>query len=108
MCAKVCIPGLHLSLGILDRLWNLLEAECKEIDFQCAIAAGSSGNSSVEGFRKLSTLKMEVSAQQKYHEVLTQMLTFGLLNGPSVEDTVESINVEMAQTVDKIKDMVNY
>ena len=51
---------------------------------------------------------MEVSAQQKYHEVLTQILTFGLLTGPSVEDTVESINVEMAQTLDKIKDMVNY
>ena len=103
---KVCIPGLHLSLGIFDRLWNLLEEACKEIDFQCAVE-GSSGDTSVEGFRKLCSLKMDIETLQKYHSVLTEMLTFRLLTGSNVTELVESVNVEVAEAQDRILKMVN-
>ena len=106
MCKKVCIPELHLFLGIFDRLWNLLEEACKEIDFQCAVE-GSSGDTSVEGFRKLCSLKMDIETQQKYHSVLTEMLTFSLLIGSNVTELVESVNVEVAETQDRIKKLVN-
>jgi len=33
---KVCPPGLHISLGIFQRLFDLLEAECHNLDLQYA------------------------------------------------------------------------
>ena len=80
---QVCIPGLHLSLGIFDRLWTLLEGACKEIDFLCAV--DGAGDTSVEGFRKLSSLKNDIETQQKYIDVLTEILTFSLLTGSNME-----------------------
>ena len=32
----VCLPGLHISLGIFQRLYALLEEECHELDLQIA------------------------------------------------------------------------
>ncbi len=32
----MCFPGLHLSLGIFDRLYTLLEEACQELDLQLA------------------------------------------------------------------------
>ena len=29
---QVCIPGLHISLGIFNRLYSLLENACHELD----------------------------------------------------------------------------
>ena len=33
---KVCPPGLHISLGIFQRLFELLEAECHKLDLAYA------------------------------------------------------------------------
>ena len=79
-----------------------MEEACKEIDFQCAVE-GSSGDTSVEGFRKLCSLKMDIETLQKYHSVLTEMLTFSLLTGPNRTELVESVNVEVAEAQDRIK-----
>ena len=37
---QVCIPGLHLSLGVFDCLWTLLEEACTELDLRLAIELG--------------------------------------------------------------------
>ena len=31
-----CLPGLHISIGIFQRLYALLEEECHELDLQIA------------------------------------------------------------------------
>lgn len=33
---QVRLPGLHMSLGIYDRLWSLLEGACTELDLLLA------------------------------------------------------------------------
>ena len=40
---KVCFPGLHLSLGIFNRLWILLEEECTEVDLALAQESAPGG-----------------------------------------------------------------
>lgn len=34
---KVCLPGLHISLGVFFRLFTLLEDECHGLDVQMAM-----------------------------------------------------------------------
>ena len=33
---QVCIPGLHISLGIFDKLYSLLENACERVDLEAA------------------------------------------------------------------------
>ena len=33
---QVSLPGLHISLGVFDRLWTLLEDACTELDLLLA------------------------------------------------------------------------
>jgi len=98
---KVCIPGLHLSLGIFNRLWNLLEDACKEIDFQCVVEGCS--DTSLEGFRKFYSLKMDMEAQQTYRSLLSEMRAFSMLTDSSMPE----LDAEMAHTQERVKDMVN-
>ena len=39
-CAQVCIPGLHISLGVFYKLFTLLEAAAHELDILIAITIG--------------------------------------------------------------------
>ena len=49
---KVVIPGLHLSLGIFLRLFNMLEDACHELDIKVALAlAKEDGKMDSSSFR---------------------------------------------------------
>ena len=36
---KVCLPELHISMGIFYKLYSLLEEECRLLDFKAQLAA---------------------------------------------------------------------
>ncbi len=73
MIFKVCIPGLHLSLGIFNRLWKLLENSCQELDFKRSLEI-SNASHSVGGhcndLHKLSSVRAEIEVQKKYGSAL--------------------------------------
>ena len=105
---KVCIPGLHLSLGIFDRLWNLLEKACKDLDFKSAVHDGQHDGTSAENFQQLHTLEMEIHSQQEYHSLLSEMLSYCMLTPCStMSSLVDSLSLEMTATLDRKKSMVN-
>lgn len=87
---KVCIPGLHLSLGIFNRLWTLLEKRCKELDFSLAIegasASGFSGDSA-DMLTKWSNLQLEVKTSIQYADVISDLLTYSSV---TVDDVTAS------------------
>ena len=45
---------------------------------------------------------MDIETLQKYHSVLTEMLTFRLLAGSNMTELVESVKVEVAEAQDRI------
>jgi hypothetical protein len=89
----VCIPGLHLSLGIYNRLWSLLIGACTELDIKLALLISGedspSGSSTYNHFstllRKKSILQMELETQQNYVSVVDEMVTYSSLTLPDAE-----------------------
>ena len=51
------MPGLHISLGIFDRLWELLESACVELDLE--FAEHNSGGTFGEAFANYSSALKE-------------------------------------------------
>ena len=98
----VCIPGLHLSLGIYNRLWTLLEEACHELDFEVATCdiPTSSSDPSTSSFKQLSLLNVELETQKNEAIVLSEMLTFSTL---TMEDPYNSHIYESFDDLAKIQ-----
>ncbi len=112
MIFKVYIPGLHLSLGIFNRLWKLLENSCQELDFKRSLEI-SSASHSVGGhcndIHKLSSLRAEIEVQKKYGSVLSDMLTYCVLtsNTGGTNELEDSLKAELAEIDQNIQIKVN-
>ena len=107
----MCIPGLHLSLGIYNRLWLLLEESCKELDF--ILATSSSGSVSGvsccdhDDLHKLSNLKLELDTDRKYSEHISELLTYYTLTSDDLSSNVyASLKTELEATNKRIKNKV--
>ena len=88
---QICLPGLHMSLGIYDRLWELLEGACTELDMLLAKhtstgGAGGLGNSFdeyVAALRKREQLNEKITTCQQRASVLDQLVTCLSLHTPN-------------------------
>ena len=79
---QVCFPGLHITLGIYNQLFDLLEEACQELDLQLAVlgtggtAGGSTYHQYVATFQQLHTLREEQSALTEKFKLLKQVVTY--------------------------------
>lgn len=88
LCIQVCLPGLHISLGIYDRLWELLEGECTQLDLLLAENTSVQGGESsfmnyVVALKKREQLNLSLTAAEQRVTVLDQLVTFFSLNLPN-------------------------
>ncbi len=112
MIFKVCIPGLHLSLGIFNRIWKLLENSCQELDFKRSLevcGASHSVGGHCSSIQKLSSVRAEIEVQKKYGSVLSEMLTYCVLtsNSGGTNELEDSLKAELAEIEKNIKIKVN-
>lgn len=89
----MCLPGLHISLGIFFRLFTLLEDACHRLDFKLALAVTESDRpesstkpTSFQEYTMAIREKQEVKEQQlklqSEAETLEQVATYMSLNIP--------------------------
>ncbi len=86
---QVCLPGLHISLGIFYRLFSLLEDVCHQLDFKLAQNTSPS-HSSQTSFTEYSlaldqTTELQDERQNldEAAETLEQVASYLTLNLPS-------------------------
>ncbi len=82
--------SVHLSLGIFNRLWTLLEKRCKELDFSLAIEGASAGSlpgDSMDMQTRWSNLQLEVKTSIQYVGVISDLLTYSTV---TVDDVTVS------------------
>ena len=64
---KVCLPGLHITLGIFDRLFSLLEDSCHGLDVSVALEDSAVGGHTytryVSALKEVKILKEEEDRQ---------------------------------------------
>ena len=89
---QVALPALHISLGILDRLFRLYEDACRELDIKLATTAASVPVEAKEAYqfyvaqiREINKLneKMEQCLQEalRYEEVAVQLAVYHRVAG---------------------------
>lgn len=91
---QVSIPGLHLSLGIFNRLWTLLEEACTSLDLRLAEEnhgpSGTGGHTFNEYsivLEQRSSLKVQLESQVSHAELLEQLATYLSLSVPDPEQS---------------------
>ena len=104
---------MHLSLEIFNRLWKLLEEACRELDFRLAVehegSVSDSHSMSSSSFKRLSLLKMELETQDKYANLITEMMTYSTLSVDSGNsDILDSFRAELTVAQKGIHDTVYY
>lgn len=110
---KVCIPGLHLTLGIYNRLWSLLEDACAELDLRLA-ASGDSGEGGLSyslyssRLKQRSELQSQLQTQLGYASVAEQLATYLSMSLPNPESnqTLQGLLKEAAAARKKADEMV--
>ena len=99
------MPGLHLSLGIFNRLYELLEDTCEELDLQLAsktstAIGGSSFQRYAEMLKQLTQLRTDHEAAVQKQTLLTQLLSYLLVSVTAPDDSlaVTRLRQELAST----------
>lgn len=86
----MCLPGLHISLGIFQRLFDLLEEECHNLDLLLAAHSDTELPSDVtpafqrfcDTFAKLHQHKEKLSTERQQASFLEQTMTLLAINIP--------------------------
>ena len=96
-----------MSLGIYDRLWNLLEAACTELDLLLAEhtsaglgnGVGNTYEDYVTALRKREGLKDSMAKEENRATTLEQLVTFFslTLQTPSVNQQISVIRQEASK-----------
>lgn len=108
---QVCIPGLHISLGIFNRLWVLLEDACSELDL--LLAQYSSGSSSGSTFEQYSSalkeeqqLKSALQLEVNKATMLEQLVTYITIHTPSASTDMTTLRHEASKARMSVAGMV--
>ena len=92
------MPGLHLSLGVFNRLYTLLEESCQALDLQvayssCADVGGETFTKYSRGLARLHTLEEELGVTKQKQETFQELLNYLLVTVSDYESNpvVESV-----------------
>lgn len=79
----MCLPGLHISLGIFFRLYTLLEEACHQLDLTAADLNQGQGGASFATYsadiRAISKLRDDVQRSRHNVATLEQLCTLCIL-----------------------------
>ena len=104
---------MHLSLGIFDRIWTLLEENCTELDLKLAESSGSDlGGSTFSDYsgalKERSLLLLELNNQKSFAALTDQLATYFTLSlaNPQTSDRLSEMKKTAAATHKRISEMV--
>ena len=107
------MPGLHLSLGIFNRLFVLLEEACNQLDLKFACRQDTTTSIGGESFqnyvalhKKLGDLQQQQAALAAKQSVLSQLLAYVLVSTSTTSPTAHGIQDEINLTQQHISALV--
>ncbi len=114
MFLQVCLPGLHISLGIFLRLFTLLEDACHKLDFKLAQETSPSQRAQTsfaaysQALRETRELQEERQRLDEEATTLEQVVSYLTLNLPTPlqHPTVSGVATEAKSRRDQISHIV--
>lgn len=104
----MCIPGLHISLGIFYRLFSLLENAVHQLDLELAAKSCSTGTSTsfaayIQATQQLATLKEDRDRVQERATIVEQVTTLSAVNQSATFVTTPLLISAMLQEAAKLR-----
>lgn len=98
------VPGLHVSLGIFQRLFDLLEAACHCLDYRMVTNSSSPQHSVVvqqflDNIQRLADLREERVRVEQRATTAEQVLTLSAVNQSGTFTTTPALVRAMAKEV---------
>ncbi len=111
----MCIPGLHLSLGIFGRLYDLLEEECHSLDLQLAHSTSSDNSESsftqyAAALSELCRKEEELQSHKQHTAVVEQIITYLAVVLPNAESNPQLIQAQEEAAAGRLRtqELVRY
>lgn len=117
----MCIPGLHITLGVYNRIWALLGGALTELDLKLAKLKCGTDTPTESGtythfkklLQKIEEKQFEVNTQRDYARLVDDMVTHSTLVVPSPQTSGWINNLREAsrtahKTLDKMVHKINY
>jgi len=109
---KVCPPGLHISLGIFQRLFDLLEAECHNLDLQYAEHYSMAGDPTsfaeyARNVQQLASLQKQVSQVTQHTIWLEQQITYLSVVSADPDGPISILREEVVKGQAHLRDLVS-
>lgn len=105
-CNQVCIPGLHISLGIFFRLFTLLEDEVHCLDYQ-TVTSSTAQQLAIQAYalniEKLSSLREEKLQVEGKAAMLEHVLTLSAVNESASFTTTPQLVQAMVKEAAKLR-----
>ena len=110
------MPGLHITLGIIQRLFKLMEDECHDLDLQIAAHKASTLPEETaavfqrvwKAHQQLRELREELAVQQQHVSFLDQTMTLLALNTQVQNSSqLNAVRLEARQSREKMKQLVH-
>ena len=111
---QVCLPGLHITLGVFMRLFTLMEDECHKLDLEMAEAAtrvtSASDKQSYTNFTDLIVEERVLLDKKKnledQLEWLDQTLSLLVLTSPTTSPPIQAVKKAMEERRKVITEVV--
>ncbi len=108
---KVCPPGLHISPGIIQCLFDLLEAECHNLDLQYAQHYSMAGDPTsfaqyASKVQQLTSLEEEVSQVTQHTTWLEQQVTYLSVVSADPDGPISVVREEVVKGQARLRDLV--
>ena len=105
----MCPPGLHVSLGILFRLFTLLEDDCNQLDVCHSLelqgsTAGSTFSVFIGALQRQSTLRDSMDRVTEQTQVLEQLLTLTIVTLPPSAPQFSPLTQQMITEINAKKE----
>ena len=82
----MCLPGLHITLGIFNRLFDLLERKCQELDLALAsqqvAQGGETFNRYIAALKRHGDLEEELENQEHRIVTFVELLSYLMVTVP--------------------------
>ena len=108
----MCPPGLHISLGIFLKLYNLLETACAKLDVRVILQGTdeSTYHRYVDAITEQTNLREQLQKEKNLVDGLEKIYMFMSLffpTPPKNDPTYQNLTIQLSQKMEVVSQLVS-
>ena len=110
MYTQICLPALHITLGVFYRLFQLLERDCHDLDIKKAVLQSSTPTHQSYAMysaaaQRVHSIVDELEQRERQAKALDEIISYLNINSNNT-GILKALQCQVADTRKRIKDLV--